>query len=199
MKKIIVILIIFIIFILAVIFFIKSNYKNNKIGNNKSIEEIENYILNIKNYKATLTINVKNNRNENNYKIMQEVNAEYEKQTVIEPEEIKGLEIVLKDKKIEVKNTNLNLSNIYENYPNVYENNLFLTQFIENYKLQKESNIKIKENYIIMEIKTENNKYDDTQRLYVNMDTLKPEKLEILQNNNTIRVYILYNEIEINI
>ena len=65
MKKILFFLIIVMTFIITVIFFLKSNYKNNKIGNNKSIEEIESYILNIKSYKATLNVNVKNTTYEN--------------------------------------------------------------------------------------------------------------------------------------
>ncbi len=200
MKKILFFLIIVMTFIITVIFFLKSNYKNNKIGNNKSIEEIESYILNIKSYKATLNVNVKNNRNENNYKIIQEVTNEYEKQTTLEPDEIKGLEMIFKNGTLEIKNTELNLSKIYQNYPNVSENNLFLTQFLQRYKNEEEENKSIEitdENKIIMKIKTDKNKYDVTQMLYVNMKDLKPERLEILDNNNNTKVYILYSEIEI--
>lgn len=202
MKKIFFLLIVVMIFIISIIFFLKSNYKNNKTGNNKSIEEIESYILNIKTYKATLNVNIKNNRNENNYKIMQEVTNEYEKQVTIEPEEINGLEMIFKNGTLEIKNTELNLSKIYENYPNVSENNLFLTQFLQTYQNGEKQNRSIEvtdNNEIIMKTKTDKNKYDVTQVLYVNMKNLKPEKLEILDNNNNIKVYILYNEIEINI
>ena len=200
MKKILFFLIIVMTFIITVIFFLKSNYKNNKIGNNKSIEEIESYILNIKSYKATLNVNVKNNRNENNYKFIQEVTNEYEKQTTLEPDEIKGLEMIFKNGTLEIKNTELNLSKIYQNYPNVSENNLFLTQFLQRYQNEEEENKSIEitdENKIIMKIKTDKNKYDVTQMLYVNMKDLKPERLEILDNNNNTKVYILYSEIEI--
>ena len=195
-------LIFIILIIILIIFFLNNDYKNNETGNNKSIEEIENYILNIKTYKATLNVNIKNNRNENNYKIMQEVTNECEKQVTIEPEEINGLEMIFKNGTLEIKNTDLNLSKIYENYPNVYENNLFLTQFLQTYQNEEKQNrsIEITENNeIIMKIKLDKNKYDVTQVLYVNMKNLKPEKLEILDNNNNIKVYILYNEIEINI
>ena len=47
---------------------------------------------------------------------------------------------------------------------------------------------------IVMEIKEETN-----QKLYINKTTLKPEKIEIINKNNGNKVYILYNEIEINI
>ena len=45
-----------------------------------------------------------------------------------------------------------------------------------------------------MEIKEETN-----QKLYINKTTLNPEKIEIINKNNGNKVYILYNEIEINI
>ena len=178
----------------------KNNYKNNKSGNNKNIEEIEQYILNIKTYNATLDVTITNNRNENYYKLKQEVTENYEKQITEEPEEIQGLEMTFKDGKIEIKNTKLNLSKIYENYSQISENNLFLSQFIESYKNGSEKNIKNEtENEVILEVKTNKNRYNITQKLYVNSKTLKPEKLEILDDNNNTRVYILYSEIEINI
>ncbi len=200
MKKTIFFIIICVIILSITIIFINKNYKINKMGNNKSIQEIEQDILNIKTYKATITVTIKNNRNENNYKMVQEVTKDYEKQVTTEPKEIEGLEMLYKDGKLEIKNTELNLSKIYENYPNVYENNLFLTQFLQSYQNEEDKNIKITdENEIIMKVKTNKNKYNVTQLLYVNMKDFKPKKLEILDNNNNIKVYILYNEIEINI
>ena len=199
-KKIILFSIIVIILIgILIIFFINKDYKKVETGNNKSIKEIEEYILNIKTYKANLDVTITNNRNENKYKINQEVTSEYEKQKILEPEEIKNLEITYKDKKLEIKNTDLNLSKIYENYPNIEENNLFLTQFIKNYQTQNEKQIKKEDENIIMQVKENKNKYNVTQKLYVNSKNLKPEKIEIFDNNNNIKVYILYNEIEINI
>ena len=201
-KNIVFLIVIFAIILSIIIFFINNNYKNNKTGNNKSIEEIKQDILNIKTYKATLTVTIVNNRNENNYKIEQEVTNDYEKQVVLEPEEINGLEMVYKNGTLEIKNTDLNLSKIYNNYPNISENNLFLTQFLQSYQNGEEENKSIDttdENKMVMKVKTNRNKYNVTQVLYVNMKNLKPEKLEILDNNNNIRVYILYNEIEINI
>ena len=198
-KKIILFLIIIILITILIIFFINKDYKKVETGNNKSIKEIEEYILNIKTYKANLDVTIKSNRNENKYKINQEVTSEYEKQKILEPEEIKNLEITYKDKKLEIKNTDLNLSKIYENYPNIEENNLFLTQFIKNYQTQNEKQIKKENENIIMQVKENKNKYNVTQKLYVNSKNLKPEKIEIFDNNNNIKVYILYNEIEINI
>ncbi len=194
----------FIILSMAIIFInllnnSKNNYKNEKIGNNKSIEEIEKYILNIKTYKANIDVTIKNNRNENTYKFTQEVTENYEKQKAVEPEEISGLEMSFMNGTVEIKNTKLNLSKIYENYPNLSENYLFLTDFIKNYQSVEQKDVKNDNGQIIMELKTNINKYNVTQRLYVNEKNLKPEKLEVFDDNNNIKVYILYNEIEINI
>ncbi len=177
----------------------KNNYKSEKIGNNKSIKEIEEYILNIKTYRASLDVTIKNNRNENFYKLKQEVTAEYEKQIVQEPEEVNGLQMIFMNGTVEIKNTKLNLSKIYENYPNLSENYLFITDFLKSYKILEQKSIKKDNGKILMEIKTNKNKYNVTQRLYVNEKNLIPEKLEIFDNNNNTKVYILYSEIEINI
>ncbi len=203
-KKTVLIFFIILMIIVLVGFIIKicvnKDYKNEKIGNNKSIEEIEKYILNIRSYKANLSATIVNNRNQNEYTIMQEVKQDYEKQNILAPDEIKGLEMTYSNGKLEIKNTELNLSKIYENYPSLSENNLFLTQFIESYKNQEEKRItQFDENTILMEVKTDRNRYDVWTKLYVNKEKLKPEKLEVLENNNKIKVYILYNEIEINI
>ena len=202
MKKFIKVTLIIISFLLIIltiiIFLINNNYKNQKIGNNKSIEEIKNYILNIKTYRANLEMTVINNRNENKYKLIQEVKDGYEKQVMQEPEEIKDLEMTYKDGKLEIKNTKLNLNKIYENYLEVSNNNLFLTEFLKCYK-EKEGLIENEENTVILNINESKNKYNNIQRLYVNKDSLKPEKLEIYDDNNKLKVYILYNEIEINI
>ena len=195
-------IILMIIIFVGVIIKVSSNkdYKNIKIGNNRSIKEIEEFILNIKTYKANIEVTITNNRNENIYKFSQEVTEEYEKQKVLEPDEIKGLEMTYKNGKLEIKNTNLNLSKIYENHPNMENNNLFLTSFIEYYKDLTEKGIEdFDENTVVMEVKTDINRYNIEQKLYVDKKTLKPMKFEIIDNNNKTKVYILYNEIEINI
>ena len=198
--KIIGILAIFILSIIIIKISFNNNYKNVKKGNNKSIQEIEEYILNIKNYKAKIDVTIKNNRNENTYKLTQEVTENCEIQKGIDPEEINGLEMTYKDNKLEIKNTKLNLSKIYENYPNLSQNYLFLTDFIKNYNSYNEKDIKQQdEDTILMEVKINYNRYNMTHKLYVNKEDLKPKKLEILDNNNNVKVYILYNEIEINI
>ena len=179
--------------------FTNKPYKKIQNGNNKSIQEIEEYILNIKSYKAKLNIQVKSNKNENNYIITQEVKENYEMQEVQEPSEIAGLQMAYSDGNLEIKNTKLNLNKIYTEYPKISENSLFLTEFISIYEKTESKEIKESDGKIIMTVKNQKNTYNTMQRLYINKSNLKPEKLEITDANNNAKVYILYNEIEINI
>lgn len=103
-----------IVFIISLIFAIlkislNKNYKMNENGNNKTIQEIENYILNISSYKAKMSVTIKNNRNENNYIISQEVNKDYERQEVLEPQELSGMQITYQDRKTRSKKYKLKL------------------------------------------------------------------------------------------
>lgn len=203
MKKwkvwIIIILILIVVSLIITKIFTNKPYKNIQNGNNKNIQEIEEYILNIKSYRAKLNVQVKSNKNENNYIITQEVRENYEKQEVLEPNEIAGLQMTYSDGNLEIKNTKFNLSKIYTNYPKISENSLFLTEFIEIYRKSSNKEIKEVDGKIIMNVKNEKNNYNMAQKLYINRGNLKPEKLEIIDANNNAKVYILYNEIEINI
>lgn len=203
MKKwkvwIIIILILIVVSLIITKIFTNKPYKNIQNGNNKSIQEIEEYILNIKSYRAKLNVQVKSNKNENNYIITQEVRENFEKQEVLEPNEIAGLQMTYSEGNLEIKNTKLNLSKIYTDYPKISENSLFLTEFTERYREATNKEIKESDGKIIMNIKNEKNMYNTAQKLYIDRAKLKPEKLEIIDANNNAKVYILYNEIEINI
>lgn len=91
-------------FIVSLIFAIlkislNKDYKTEETGNNKTIQEIEEYILNITSYKAKISVTVRNNRNENNYIISQEVKQDFEKQEVLEPQEVSGMQITYQNRK----------------------------------------------------------------------------------------------------
>lgn len=116
-------------------------YKKIKTGNNitdKTLQEIESYILNISSYEAEIELNVESNKNSNKYVLKQKFakpNICY--QQVIEPKNIEGLTIKYNGNNLEVSNTKLNLSTIYQNYQYVTDNTLWLSDFIENYKANK--------------------------------------------------------------
>jgi outer membrane lipoprotein-sorting protein len=198
-KKILIILIL-ILFIVLGIFIYKNMIKKSKFGNNMNSQEIVEYILNVNSYKSNVTIQINSNKNKNKYILNQEYNTENGSvQEVIEPENIAGVRVIIKDGNLTVENTNLNLSTIFENYQWLEENDLDLIAFIEDYK--KDDNAKYEENdtEIIMKTKNNNeNKYFENKILYINKETNKPTKLIIEDNNQNTTINIQYNEIELN-
>ena len=114
-KKIIIFVSLIVIAIL-IFFFVKNNYKKFNIGNNitsKSIEEVENYILNINSYKAKIEVEVQSNKNENKYILMQKfAKPNISKQEVLEPSNVKGIETIYNGKDLTINNSNLGLSSI---------------------------------------------------------------------------------------
>lgn len=202
-KKILILVSIIVVILLAIIF-IKNNYKILKHGNNisnKSADEIKEYILNIESYRAIATIKVKSNKNENTYKVEQQYNKknnEY-KQEVIEPDDIKGVQFIYDGNTLKVENIKLELSKIYENYHYIDSNELSIVAFIEDYEADANSKVAEKDGKIILETKVKNeNKYVSKKKLYINKAEGKIEKMEIQDITQNTKIYILYNEIEIN-
>ena len=163
-KPIIIVLILFLI-VLMIYFFINKNNKlfnkNFNIGNNitnKSIQEIEEYILNISSYEAKLEVTVQSNKNTNKYILKQKyINSKLEEQVVVEPSNIEGLTILYENGKLTVNNTKLNLQTVYDNYEEITQNNLWLNSFIEEYKKNNNRNISENSNYVIMTVNTAKN------------------------------------------
>ena len=201
MKKAKIVKIVLLIFIIIffLIFFLKNNYKNIKVGNN-SIEEVEEYILNISSYEAKLELTVKSNKNTNRYIILQTYNKENKtKQVVLEPENIAGLEIEYDGQNLILRNTKLNIEKVYENYKYLTDNFFTLETFIKEYEQLKnnKTNLYEESENIIMEVEVNKNKYVYKKTLYIDKNSLEPTKLMIQDINEENIVYILYNEIEL--
>lgn len=202
MKKKYYLILLFIIFIISIGFiFYKNSIKNLKIGNNKNSQEIVDYILNLSSYEAEVTVNITSNKNSNKYILKQKYQKDKEHiQEVIEPSNIAGVKIINDGKNLKIENSNLNLNEIIENYTNLENNNLDLSMFIDEYKNSNESNYEEKDDEIIMKVKNDKeNIYVKEKILYINKKTYKPVKLEIKDNKQKERIYILYNEVEINV
>lgn len=183
--------------------FTKSNYKNFNLGNtmsNKSIDEMESYILNMSSYEATIEVTTVSNKNENKYILKQKYNKEnVAKQEVIEPSNIKGVQTIYNNNKLEIINSKLNLSDILDNYPFMTENVLWLSSFVKDYFEASEKSIKEENNEFIMSANIKNtNKYTCRKMLYIDKNTGKPTKLLIQDENSKTSIYILYNEIKLN-
>lgn len=195
---------IIVIAIILVVFFMNfknNNYKTVNIGNNnlnKTLEEVEDYILNINLYKAVLEVTIKSNKNTNKYILSQVHTQNEDVQEVIAPENIKGVKITYKDSSLKVENTNLKLEKIYNNYPYIESNNLWLNSFIETYKNSQNKNIFEQDNEIIMQVQIKDDSKIKYKELHLDRKTLKPTKLLIQDNDKNEIIYILYNEIELN-
>ena len=202
-KKILIGAICFILIIVA-IFFIKSNYKSLKLGNNiinQSADEIKKNILNIESYKANVKIEIKSNKNTNNYEAIQEYNRENNsyKQEITEPSTIKGIVFNYDGNNLKIENTRLNLSKLYNDYKYIESNELSLTSFAEDYKQSDETKEYEEGNNIILETEVKNNNiYRKNKKLYIDKGSGLPTKMEIKDISQNTVVYILYNEIEIN-
>lgn len=203
-KKLAIGVIVVIIFVVIGAFFSKNNYKKLNFGkniNNKSINEMESYILNISSYDAKIEVTVTNNKGTNKYILNQKQSNENEfSQEVIEPSNIKGVQTIFQDGKLEIRNSKLNLSKTFENYPSIIENVLWLSSFIKDYKeISNESTIEEENNEVIMNVKVKNsNRIIYNKSLYIDKNTGNPTKLFIKDENNKTSFYIVYNEIELN-
>ena len=199
-KFLFIILAIAILLVIISIIFSKKSYETINIGNNnlnKTLEEVEDYILNIKEYTATIEVTVNSNKNSNKYLIKQNHKEKNDEQEVLEPDTIKGVKLEYKDSSLKIENSNLNLKKIYNNYPYIESNILWLNSFIEEYRNSEQRNITEKNEEIVMQIKRKKDKKIVTEELILDKKTLKPTKLSIRDNSKNVIVYILYNEIEI--
>ena len=192
---------------ITIYIFSKKSNKNLNLGNNlsnKTNQEIEEYILNISSYEAEIEVEVESNKNNTKYKIKQSyVSPNIEKQTVLEPSNISGLETTYDGNVLKINNTKLNLSTVYQNYPYMTDNFLWLNSFIEDYKVAKNSgtNNKLYEenNMLVMEVTlSQQNPYISYKKLFIEKTTGKISKLVVQDKNKKNIVYILYNEIKIN-
>ena len=189
-----------ILLVIISIIFSKKSYETINIGNNnlnKTLEEVEDYILNIKEYTATIEVTVNSNKNSNKYLIKQSHKEKNDEQEVLEPDTIKGVKLEYKDSSLKIENSNLNLKKIYNNYPYIESNILWLNSFIEEYRSSEQRSITEKNEEIVMQIKRKNDKKIVTEELILDKKTLKPTKLSIMDNSKNVIVYILYNEIEL--
>ena len=191
---------IIIIFVLFFINFNNRNYKNLNIGNNnsnKTLEEVEQYILNINSFEATLEVTIKSNKTTNKYVISQKHNKNEDIQEVIEPDNVKGVKLIYKDNILKVENTKLSLESIYNNYPYIEDNNLWLNSFIAEYKNSSNKNISEQGKNIIMKIQIKDGNKVEYKQLFLDKKTLIPTKLLIQDNDKNEIIYILYNKIEL--
>lgn len=181
----------FFVIILLIVFLI-FNYNTSNFGNNISVKnenKVVDYILNINEYEAEIEVTVESNKTTNVYNLKQSVTKDGSSLEVLSKGKISGLKIDIKDKTLKIQNTELKLDKIYENYESLVDNTLFLDTFIKRFK-ESNSTTYMEDNFIIFEI-------PKFAKLYVDMRSSKPTKLEIKDNTKKTSICINYNSIEI--
>ena len=182
------------------IIFYKNRVKDFKIGNNKTSQEIVDYILNISSYEVQVTVNVTSNKNTNKYILKQTYQSpNIGMQEVIEPSNIAGVKIENDGTNLKLENSQLNLNSILENYNYLGNNCLDLHSFIEDYKQDKNAKFEEKDEEIIMKTNSNiDNIYIQEKVLHIDKKTYNPTQMEIKDNQQKTTIYILYNEVKVN-
>ena len=198
-KKYWLILLIIIIGVGGIIFY-KNRVKDSKSGNNKTSQEIVDYILNISSYEVQVTVNVTSNKNTNKYILKQTYQSpNIGMQEVIEPSNIAGVKIQNDGTNLKLENSQLNLNTILENYNYLGDNCLDLYSFIEDYKKDGSSSYEENDTEIIMQANSNiENIYIQEKILHIDKQTMKPTQMEIKDNQQKTTIYILYNEVKVN-
>ena len=184
--------IIFFVIILLIIFVI-CYYNTLKFGNNiivKDENKIVDYVLNnITEYEAEIEVIIEGNKTTNIYKMKQNVSKNYSSLEIISKGKIDGLKIEFTEGILKIQNTELKVDKIYENYTQLMNNTLFLGTFINKFK-ESNGTTYVKDNELVFEI-------SDFGKLYVDIKTVKPIKLEIKDNTKKSNICINYISIEI--
>ncbi|MBR3614571.1 MAG: hypothetical protein IKL55_05280 [Clostridia bacterium] len=195
-KKIVFIFGIICIIIFLIFYYIFCITGNNIIRNQN--EFVEDMLKDLEEYEANIEVTIRSNKNENTYSMYQIVDEEYSKLLVNSPENVRGLEIELKDGKLKMINEKTNMEKIYENYETIINNDLFINSFIDEYK-KYEVEISENEVEIIVKVEREENKniYIKSKELYLDKKTRLPKKLLLKDNSQNINTSIIYTDIKI--
>lgn len=193
----IIILSILILSIFLIIIF-NMSYKKNETGNNKTSQEIVQYILNISEYYSKIEVEILNNRSTTKYIIEQEYKNGIEKHIVKEPKNIEGITIINEGNTLKIQDSVLNITKIINNYEYISDNCLDLSSFIREYKESDNQKYEENEQYIIMKVdRNGENRYTKQKLLYIDKNTYEPVKMQIKDTNNNTRIDIKYSEINI--
>lgn len=184
--------------IIFLVIILNIGYKRHKNVNNKTSQEIVQYISNISEYHSKIEVTVTSNKASNTYMLEQDYKDGVEQQIVKEPKNIEGLLITKNGNELKIEDTNLNITKIISNYEYLSDNCLDLSSFVKEYKENQEQLYEEKDNYIIMKLnRVGENKYTKQKLLFIDKNTYIPMKMQIKDANNNTRIDIKYNEINI--
>lgn len=194
------------IFIVAIIFILVISifycYKFFIPGNNKSVKdvnELNEYILSIKKYSLEARITVNSNKNTNTYLLKETNENGISKQEVINEITNNGVSLEYQDEKLTIKNTELGLPRVFADYKELFTNPIDLNSFVEDYKLDDKKDVKTKDDYYIVSVKSMNsqNKYTTHKVLYFSRSKNQIEKMEVKDINNNQTIIIEYSSFKL--
>lgn len=165
-------------------------------------ESIQSKIMNMQSYYCEANVKYISNKGENTYDINQYAikDGKYRIETST-PKEVKGNLIIFDGKMIWQYNPKLD-SKISVGEKDKFERKeISLFSFLENHVKSKEVTVETvsadKEIYTILEAKIPgDNKYFDTEKLWINNNTKLPEKLIIYGSDGKERVFVTYSKFE---
>lgn len=194
--------------IISILFFTSCSKLGTKENSNKdntsTYKSINEFINNLDTYAAVTNITYISNNNENTYKTLQYCKKSGEYRTeVIEPENLSG-SITMYDGSI-----------IYQYNPKVSETieltttetsertEIFLTSFLRNYSMSKEVSISVgnfdNSDYTVIEANIPgSHPYMSKEKLWINNETLLPEKLIVYDYNDQERIITKFEEFVFN-
>lgn len=194
------------IFIVAIIFILVISifycYKFFIPGNNKSVKdvnELNEYILNIESYNLEAKITVNSNKNTNTYWLKEKSENGSLVTEVISENTNNGIICEYKNESLTIKNTQLGLPRIFADYKELFTNPLDLNSFIQDYKLDEKKEIKTKDDYYIVSVKSVNtqNKYTTHKVMYFSRSKNKIERIEVKDINNNQTIIIEYSNFKL--
>lgn len=194
------------IFIVAIIFILVISifycYKFFIPGNNKSVKdvnELNEYILNIESYNLEAKITVNSNKNTNTYWLKEKSENGSLVTEVISENTNNGIICEYKNESLTIKNTQLGLPRIFADYKELFTNPLDLNSFIQDYKLDEKKEVKTKDDYYIVSVKSMNtqNKYTTHKVMYFSRSKNKIERIEVKDINNNQTIIIEYSNFKL--
>lgn len=196
-KKILIVSIIFVLVILVFCcykFFIPGN---NKIV--KDVNELDEYILNIKNYTLEAKVTVNSNKNTNTYFLKEFSEEGKQVQEIFSDVDSEGIVLEYYEERLIIKNTKLKLSRIFDDYENLLNNPMDFNSFIEDYKSDSKKEVREENNFYVISIRSKDlkNKYITNKTLYFNRTANKFERVEVKDINNNVRIIIEYNNFKL--
>ena len=187
---------------LIVVFLFFCVFKFWVVGNNKIVEDVDDldeYFLGMKNYRASCVVSVVSNKNENTYRLSQVQQDGALIQEVVDADTGEGVVIECAGNRVIVRNTALSLEKVFDMYGEMFNSSMGLDAFIEDYVADSRREVREENGYFIVSVKAKNsqNKYSKSKVLYFNRESNSIEKIVVKDINNKDLVIIEYISLEI--